>query len=120
ELHALRGRIAALPREERWEALARRALWEDLQSEHRALTADVLRESGNGRIADRLGTWVTHNGPAVERCMQVLADVKAGDASDLAATPSTRSRQPAIEPRQRRASSSSASPAAHSSQRMRA
>ncbi|TML85194.1 MAG: NAD-glutamate dehydrogenase [Actinobacteria bacterium] len=84
ELHALRGRIAALPREERWEALARRALWEDLQSEHRALTADVLRESGNGRIADRLGTWVTHNGPAVERCMQVLADVKAGDASDLA------------------------------------
>ena len=44
----------------------------------------MLRESGNGRIADRLGTWVTHNGPAVERCMQVLADVKAGDASDLA------------------------------------
>src|SRR5207302_312993 len=39
ELHALRARIAALPREERWEALARRALWEDLQSEHRALTA---------------------------------------------------------------------------------
>ena len=26
ELHELRGRIAALPREERWEALARRAL----------------------------------------------------------------------------------------------
>src|SRR6266545_4517333 len=56
ELHSLRDRIAALPREERWEALARRALWEDLQSEHRALTADVLRESENGPVAERVGT----------------------------------------------------------------
>jgi len=84
ELHALRERIAALPRAERWEALARRALWEDLQSEHRALTSDVLRESGDGRVADRLGTWIAHNAAAVERCVQVLADVKAGGASDLA------------------------------------
>jgi glutamate dehydrogenase len=84
DLHALRERIAALPREERWEALARRALWEDLQSEHRALTADILRESENGAVAERVAAWVTHNAPAVERCEQVLADVKAGDASDLA------------------------------------
>jgi glutamate dehydrogenase len=84
ELHALRDRIAALPREERWEALARRALWEDLQSEHRALTADVLRESEDGPVAERVGTWTAHNAAAVERCTHVLADVKAGDASDLA------------------------------------
>lgn len=84
ELQSLRERIAALPREERWEALARRALWEDLQSEHRVLTADVLRESENGPVAERVGTWIAHNAPAVERCMQVLADVKAGNASDLA------------------------------------
>ncbi len=84
ELHALRGRITALPREERWEALARRALWEDLQSEHRALTADVLRESAKDAVADRVREWLAHNGPAVERCSQVLADVKAGGASDLA------------------------------------
>jgi glutamate dehydrogenase len=84
ELNSLRGRIAALPREERWEALARRALWEDLQSEHRALTADVLREPDNGPAAERLDRWLAHNAAAVERCGQVLADVKAGDASDLA------------------------------------
>ena len=84
ELHSLRERIAALPREERWEALARRALWEDLQSEHRALTADMLRESGDGPGAERVGAWVAHNAAAVERCTEVLADVKAGDASDLA------------------------------------
>jgi glutamate dehydrogenase len=84
ELHSLRERIAALPREERWEALARRALWEDLQNEHRALTADVLRESGDGPVAERVGTWTAHNAPSVERCVQVLADVKGGDAPDLA------------------------------------
>jgi glutamate dehydrogenase len=84
ELHSLRECIAALPREERWDALARRALWEDLQSEHRALTADVLQASENGPVAERLGTWMSHNAPAVDRCMQVLADMKAGDASDLA------------------------------------
>ncbi len=84
ELHALRGRIAALPREERWEALARRALWEDLQSEHRALATDVLRESDHGAVAERVRAWLAHNAPAVERCAQVLADVKAGGASDLA------------------------------------
>jgi glutamate dehydrogenase len=84
ELHSLRERIAALPRAERWEALARRALWEDLQGEHRALTSDVLRESGNGSGAARLSKWIAHNAAAVERCLQVLADAKAGGASDLA------------------------------------
>jgi glutamate dehydrogenase len=84
ELHSLRERIAALPRAERWEALARRALWEDLLGEHRALTSDVLRESGDGPGAARLSKWITHNAVAVERCVQVLADVKAGGTSDLA------------------------------------
>jgi glutamate dehydrogenase len=84
ELHALRQRIRALPRQERWEALARRALWEDLQSEHRSLTADILSESPNGRVAERVGAWLEHNAGAVSRAEQVLADVKAGNAPDLA------------------------------------
>jgi glutamate dehydrogenase-like protein len=49
-----------------------------------ALTSDVLRESGDGSVADRLGTWIAHNAVAVERYTQVLADVKAGGAPDLA------------------------------------
>jgi glutamate dehydrogenase len=83
-LHALRELISSLPRQERWEALARRALWEDLQSEHRALTADILRESGSGAVRERVAAWVRENAAAVERCEQVLADVKAGNAPDLA------------------------------------
>jgi glutamate dehydrogenase len=83
ELHSLRARIAALPREERWEALARRALWEDLYSEQRALATDVLRESESGSGAERVSAWIARNALPVERCLQVLADVKAG-TSDLA------------------------------------
>src|SRR5262249_4730559 len=74
DLYSVRARIAALPRTERWEALARRALWEDLQSEQRALTADILQESENDAVAERVATWVTHNAAAVARCEQVLAD----------------------------------------------
>jgi glutamate dehydrogenase len=84
ELHALRERISDLPREERWDALARRALWEDLHDEQRALAADVLRESADGPVADRVSAWLTHNALPVERCQQVLADVKVGGAFDLA------------------------------------
>jgi len=83
ELHSLRARIVALPREERWEALARRALWEDLYSEQRALATDVLRGLGRGTGGVRVSTWIARNVLPVERCLQVLADVKAG-TSDLA------------------------------------
>src|SRR5439155_6235929 len=65
-------------------ALARRALWEDLHNEHRELAADVLRESGDGSIDERMSAWIAHNAAPVERCLQVLADVKAEGPSDLA------------------------------------
>jgi glutamate dehydrogenase len=84
ELHSLRERISALPREERWEALARRALWEDLHNEQRALAADVLRESETGPVGERVSAWIAHNDLPIGRCLQMLADVKAGGASDLA------------------------------------
>jgi glutamate dehydrogenase len=83
ELHALRGLIAALPREERWDALARRALWEDLMSEHRALAISVLRSS-DVPVAERLPAWTARNAAPVERCVQVLADVRSGGSADLA------------------------------------
>jgi glutamate dehydrogenase len=84
ELHALRSRIAALPREQRWEALARRALWEDLQNEHRALVSDVLAETADGPVAARVVAWVDHNRAALDRCIELLADIKAGGTADLA------------------------------------
>ena len=47
ELHWLRDRIVDLPRETRWEAMARAALRDDVYSEQAGLTAEVLR-SGAG------------------------------------------------------------------------
>ena len=59
ELHWLRDRILDLPRADRWSALARAALRDDLFALHRALTAEVLRDSPPGAdvddARDRLG-----------------------------------------------------------------
>jgi glutamate dehydrogenase len=84
ELHVLHERIGALPRQERWEALARRALWEDLHGERRALTEDVLRTISSDGVARRVDTWLARNAGPVERTLQVLADVRAGGSFDLA------------------------------------
>ncbi|MFN2629542.1 MAG: NAD-glutamate dehydrogenase [Gaiellaceae bacterium] len=85
ELHVLHERISELPRQERWEALARRALWEDLHAERRALTADVIRTSpACGTVGDRMAAWLARNAVPVERCLQVLADVKADGVFGLA------------------------------------
>ena len=58
QLHWLRDQILALPRDDRWRALARAALREDLYSIHRELTAEVLtdgpQDAGHRRPRGRL------------------------------------------------------------------
>ena len=44
----------------------------------------MLGESDGRPPADRVRAWIEHNRLPVERCLQVLADVKAGSAPDLA------------------------------------
>jgi glutamate dehydrogenase len=44
----------------------------------------VLRESERLPVAEWVRTWVAHNALPVERCLQVLEDVKAGATADLA------------------------------------
>ena len=78
ELHWLRDRIVDLPRETRWEAMARAALRDDVYSEQAGLTAEVLR-SGAG-----VERWLTQNRAAVERSLQVLADIRSAGTLDLA------------------------------------
>jgi glutamate dehydrogenase len=89
-LHWLRDRIATLPRENRWQAMARAALRDDLFSLHAELTADVLRGRGAGEPADaeaRLGGWIDANRPLVERCLAILSDIRAGGNYDLTTLP---------------------------------
>ena len=78
ELQWLRDRIVNLPRETRWEAMARAALRDDVYSEQAGLTAEVLR-SGAG-----VEQWLAANAGAVERSLQVLADIRSGGTLDLA------------------------------------
>ena len=78
ELHWLRDRILDLPRETRWEAMARAALRDDVYSEQAGLTTEVLR-SGPG-----VERWLAENASAVERSLQVLADIRTGGTLDLA------------------------------------
>ena len=85
-LHARRAPRAALaarpildlPRETRWEAMARAALRDDVYSEQAGLTAEVLR-SGPG-----VERWLAENASAVERSLQVLADIRTGGTLELA------------------------------------
>ena len=82
QLHWLLGHILALSRDDRWQALARAALRDDLHSLHRALTAEVLR-SGAGSDVE---AWVERN-PAAERCLQTLGDIRGGGSFDLTTLP---------------------------------
>ncbi len=85
ELHWLRDQIAALPRENRWQALARAALRDDLYAQEAALTADVLRsETGCQDPKARIEAWMKRNRVAVGRCKQVLGDLKGSAGADFA------------------------------------
>jgi glutamate dehydrogenase len=86
-LHWLRDRIVELPRDDRWKALARAALRDDLYGIHRELTAAVLRDSEPGTDPDvAVDTWVDTN-PAGERYMETLSDVRVGHVYDLTTLP---------------------------------
>jgi glutamate dehydrogenase len=93
ELDWLRDRIAALPRDDRWQALARSALGDDYTRERAALTAEALggaRGMGGppttapGAGLDSLDQWLAHHRPVVDRFLLVLDDIRAGAPPDLA------------------------------------
>jgi glutamate dehydrogenase len=86
-LHWLRDRIFALPRDDRWRALSRAALRDDLYGLHRELTSEVLRsEAGRGSAHDAVEAWVASN-PAAQRCLDTLADIRVGRVFDLTTLP---------------------------------
>ena len=84
DLHWLRDQVAALPRINRWQALARAALRDDLYSLESALTRDVLEMSSSSREPQaRIRSWIESNTLSVSRWRQVLADLKAAGSIDF-------------------------------------
>jgi len=79
-LHWLRDQIGALPRVNRWQAMARAALRDDLFALHAGLTADVLRHGG-------IDAWMEANRHAADRAQEILGEIRSGGTFDLTTLP---------------------------------
>ena len=73
----LQAGIAALPRTDRWQALARGALRGDLLRRHRALATQVLREGGGARPDAALRAWRNANARALQRWSEIADNLRA-------------------------------------------
>ena len=84
QLTRLRDRITALPRDDRWNTMARGALRDDLFAAQAALAKDVLKVTGPGSPEDRLAAWAKRNDSAARRAGQTLSEIWESDAFTVA------------------------------------
>ncbi len=84
QITRLRDRITALPRDDRWNTMARNALRDDLYAAHAALARDVLTVTDTGTPEQRLAVWVAKNQAAVARAAQTLVEIWESDAFTVA------------------------------------
>ncbi|BBU21995.1 NAD-glutamate dehydrogenase [Mycobacterium xenopi] len=78
--------VSALPRDDRWQSLARLAIRDDIYASLRALCFDVLEvgepeESGE----EKIGEWEHTSASRVERARRTLTEIYESGAKDLAA-----------------------------------
>ncbi|CUR56351.1 Glutamate dehydrogenase (NAD) [metagenome] len=84
-LPALVARILALPRDDRWQTMARAALRDDLHGVHAQLTAQVLTgTSPDDAAPDRIAAWEDDDELVVSRAAATLQEICAEDNPDLA------------------------------------
>lgn len=78
-------RISSLPRDDRWQALARAALRDDLYSTVADMTTSVLESTESGASAeDRLKAWEGQNAEQLGRAKTMFDEVNALEADDMA------------------------------------
>src|SRR6266568_1470761 len=80
----LRDQIVALPRDDRWNTMARGALRDDLYAAHAALMREVLMVTRPGTPEERLAEWVDRNASAVRSATQTLTEIWETDRFTLA------------------------------------
>ena len=84
-LPALVQRILALPREDRWQTMARGAVRDDLYAVHSQLTAQVLLTTdGEDSVPARIAAWEDGDSVVVTRAAATLEEICADDSADLA------------------------------------
>ena len=78
-------RILALPREDRWQTMARAALRDDLHAVHASLTAQVLATTDPSEPAPvRVADWEDSDEVVVQRAVQTFEEICSDDEADLA------------------------------------
>ncbi len=84
ELQWLREQISALKARDHWHTRGKWALRNDLHSQQRNLTAEVLGTGGHGTGAKTMvQAWIADNQQAVDRFMALIAEMKAADTIDF-------------------------------------
>jgi glutamate dehydrogenase len=84
QLQWLRDEITALPRDNRWQTLARAALRDELYGVHSALAREALETGPPGLDAEaRAEAWHAQSRAGVDRALQVLSDIRMGGLSSL-------------------------------------
>ncbi|MDC7714251.1 NAD-glutamate dehydrogenase [Vogesella sp. LYT5W] len=81
QLDWLRAAITQLPRDNRWQSLARSALRDDLYRQHRELTRQALHEASEATFVN---AWLAQRGADVEACQQMFVELQSFDVLDLA------------------------------------
>jgi glutamate dehydrogenase len=84
-LPALVSRVLALPREDRWQTMARAALRDELHGVHAQLTAQVLAgTSSEEPVPVRIADWEEEDEVVVSRAVATLDEICADEHADLA------------------------------------
>ncbi|MEO8803805.1 MAG: NAD-glutamate dehydrogenase domain-containing protein [Rudaea sp.] len=78
----LMGKIEELPVESRWHAHARGSLRDELYSQHRALTAQVIEQAGKGRGAELVDAWIKRDDPTLQFTLNMFTDMRAQVVTD--------------------------------------
>jgi glutamate dehydrogenase len=84
QIARLRDMITALPRDDRWNTMARGAIRDDLYTAHAALARDVLTVTEPASPERRLAAWVQRNDSAVRRANQTLTEIWESNAFTVA------------------------------------
>ncbi|MHB8691381.1 MAG: NAD-glutamate dehydrogenase [Solirubrobacteraceae bacterium] len=88
ELDWLRDRILELPRANRWQALARAALRDDLYHLCRVLTLEVLETAGpSAGSVSAIDVWSERNAAGIDRCQKMLAEIRSARVYDTTTLP---------------------------------
>ncbi len=80
----LMDRISDLPRNDRWQSMARAAIREDLYAAHASLTADILAAGdGTSTPEQRFKAWEQKNAAILGRARTTLEEIHNSESFDL-------------------------------------